>query len=1012
MAESDSVRARGEPRDLHYLERLLEHAHDGLAVIDPGGVIVASTPSLDRLLLHRAGELVGVDGLSLIHPDDVEHVALRLAEYVGGGNDGPDVRTRLRRSDGTYAHVELVAPDSTPILDEVGGFVLTIRDITQRQEAEEALRDVRILHEAVASIAARFVDADPDSVDTSINHALSLLGKAAAVDRAYFFTVTGDLATMTNTHEWCAPGVTPEIQTQQGVALSTMPRWRDTLARGHTIHIRRVAELEDDWYRERVELERQGIRSVVAVPLMNAGQLRGFVGLDSVQRDRTWDDDTIRMLRTVVGILASLLARCVAQREAQVHEARYRALVQHSSDTIVLLDRDGRLLFTAGRSEPLGFAPGEAVGMHATDFIHPDDHALAGRELGQILNGAHHAGPVEIRLQDNEGAWIPVEVEASNLLDNPAIGSIVVSFRDIRERLRAESELRESEARLRTLVRNVPGAVYRCEATPPYADEFVSQAVFALTGYTAEEFLRDEVLYDELILPGHRERSDRELEDALSTRQPFVIEYPIRHRDGSVRWIVEQGQPSYDQDGAPLWLDGVMFDVTDRKLLEERLAHDAAHDPLTGLPNRTLLLETLDRALRRASRTHTYVAVLFLDLDRFKLVNDALGHSAGDDLLVALAQRLRGVLRASDLAARTGGDEFVVICTDMESPVDAEQVAHRIALTLGTPFELHGREVFVTASIGIAVAEEHSTSAELVRFADTAAYRAKERGRNCYEVFDEELRAATATALETETALHRALAEDQLLLHYQPIVDLASRETIGLEGLLRWQHPQRGLLGPDRFLAAAEASGLIVPIGCRVVEFACETLSALDGDLTLAVNLSPRELAQPDLVDRVQATLRNAGVDPRRLCLEITESALLDDADVALATLSQLKDAGVQLAIDDFGTGYSSLNYLRRLPVDIVKIDRSFIAEVGLGGAGDTIISGIIGLTLGLGLEVVAEGIERPGQAAALLELGCTRGQGFLFSPALSFADMVAQAPARGAAVFTVDSATLEADPR
>ena len=492
---------------------------------------------------------------------------------------------------------------------------------------------------------------------------------------------------MTNTHEWCAPGINPEIHTQQAVELSGMPRWRDTLARGHSIHIRRVAELEADWHRERVELERQGIRSVVAVPLMNAGRLRGFVGLDSVVRDRTWDDDTIRMLRTVVGILASLLARCEAQRDAHVHEARYRALVQHSSDTIVLLDRDGRLMFTAGRIEPLGFTPESIAGTNAMEFVHPDDHPLAAKALGELLDGAQHAGPFEMRLRDSDGVWIPVEVEASNLLDNPAVGGIVVGFRDIRERLRAESELRESEARLRTLVKNIPGAVYRCEATPPYADEFVSEAVFALTGYTAEQFLPDDVLFDKLILPGHRERTDRELEDALSTRRPFVIEYPIRHRDGSVRWIVEQGQPTYDADGAPLWLDGVMFDVTERKPLEERLAHDAAHDPLTGLPNRTLLLETLDRALKRASRTHTYVAVLFLDLDRFKLVNDALGHAAGDDLLIAFAQRLRGVLRASDLAARTGGDEFVVVCTDMESPVEAEQLAHRIALTLGTPFE-------------------------------------------------------------------------------------------------------------------------------------------------------------------------------------------------------------------------------------------------------------------------------------------------------------------------------------
>jgi diguanylate cyclase (GGDEF)-like protein/PAS domain S-box-containing protein len=990
VADSEAARARDNLSDPEFLELLLAHAHDGLAVIDPGGAIVASTPSLDRMLGHGAGDLVGVDGLSLIHPDDVEHVTLRLAEYVSGGNDGPDVRTRLRRADGTYAHVELVAPDFAPINDEVGGIVLTVRDVTQRREAEEALRDVRILHEAVAAIAACFVDADPDSVDQGINHALSLLGDAAAVDRAYFFSVTEDLTMMTNTHEWCAPGITAEISTLQAVDLSSMPRWRDTLVRGHSVHIRRVSELEADWGPERAEFERQGIRSVVAVPLMNAGRLRGFVGMDSVVRDRTWDDDTLRMLRAVVSLLASLLARCEAQREADVHEARYRALVQHSSDTIVLLDRDGRLIFSAGRSTPLGFTPARITGMHAMEFVHPDDHFVAGRALQDLLNGAQHAGPFEMRLRDAEENWVPVEVVASNLLENRAVGGIIVGFRDIRERIRAESELRASEARLRTLVKNIPGAVYRCEASPPYADEFVSDAVFALTGYSAEQFLTDEVLYDDLILPGHRGRTDVELEDALRARRPFVIEYPIRHRDGSVRWIVEQGQASYNADGEPVWLDGVMFDVTERKQLEDRLAHDAAHDPLTGMPNRTLLLETLDAALKRAARTHLHVGVLFLDLDRFKLVNDALGHAAGDDLLIAFAQRLQGVLRSSDLAARTGGDEFVVVCTDMESPVDAEHLAHRIALTLGTPFDVRGREVFVTASIGIAVAEDHTTGGELVRYADAAAYRAKERGRNRYEVFDQALRAATAAALETETALHRALAEDQLLLHYQPIIDLAHRHAVGFEALVRWEHPIRGLLGPDQFLAAAEASGLIVPIGCRVVEMASEALSRLDAPYTLAVNLSPRELAQPDLVDRIRATLRNAGADPTRLCLEITESALLEDADLALATLGQLKDAGVLLAIDDFGTGYSSLNYLRRLPVDIVKIDRSFLAELGRGGAGDTIIAGIIGLTLGLGLEVVAEGIEHPEQAAALLELGCTRGQGFLYSRPVSYDDAVA----------------------
>jgi diguanylate cyclase (GGDEF)-like protein/PAS domain S-box-containing protein len=982
MADTEAARARDE---LYYLELLLAHAPDGIAVIDRNGVILASTGSLDRLLGYESS-LAGVDGLSLIHPDDLEHVALRLAEYVEGGNDGPDVRTRLRRTDGTYAEVELVAGVSEEN-GASGDIVLTVRDIARRREAEEALNDVRILHEAVASIAALFVDAEPDDVDACIDQALALLGEAAAVDRAYVFSVADDFTIMTNTHEWCAPGITPEIATQQAVRLNELPRWRDTLARGHSIHIRRVNELDDDWAGERAELARQGIRSVVAVPLMIAGRLRGFVGLDSVVRDRTWDDDTLRMLRTIVGLLGSLLSRCETQRVAAAQEARYRALVQHSSDTVVLLDPRGNLTFTAGSTRSLQFSPEALSGSNIVDFVHPEDLGIGQAALADLTHGVRQVKPFEIRVRDAHGGWTTVEVTASNMIDNPDIGGFVVGLRDITERRRVQDELRESEARLRTLVKNIPGAVYRCEAVPPYRDEFVSDAVLNLTGYPPADFTGDAVLFDDLILPGHQERTDRELEAALLERRPFVIEYPIRHRDGTVRWLVEQGQAVYGPDGEPQWLDGVMFDVTERKLLQDRLAHDAAHDPLTDLPNRTSLLETLEQALKRAARTDLNVAVLFIDLDRFKLVNDALGHAAGDELLISVAQRLRSTLRASDVATRTGGDEFVVVCSDLRSPVEAEHVAHRIALTLSTPFDLGGREVFVSASIGIAVADALSTPTGLVRDADAAAYRAKERGRNRYEVFDEALRTETANALETESALHRALDDDQLLLHFQPLVDLQTLDVLGFEGLIRWEHPTRGLIGPAHFLDAAEASGLVVPIGYKTVEWACEALAELDPHLSVAVNLSPRQLAQRDLVDRVRGTLRDLDVDPARLCLEITENALLGDVDLALTTLARLKETGVQLAIDDFGTGYSSLNYLRRLPVDIVKIDRSFVAELGWDGPEHTIIAGIIGLTIGLGLEVIAEGIETQEQAQALLDLGCRRGQGFLYSPARELAD-------------------------
>ena len=404
-----------------------------------------------------------------------------------------------------------------------------------------------------------------------------------------------------------------------------------------------------------------------------------------------------------------------------------------------------------------------------------------------------------------------------------------------------------------------------------------------------------------------------------------------------------------------------------------------------------MLSDRLEHALARGRRQGHLFSVLFVDLDRFKLVNDALGHTAGDELLIHFTRRLRSVMRDSDLAARTGGDEFVIVCSDLDDPVEAEIIAGRVASVLRDPFTVHGRTIFVTASIGIAFAEPGTSAGDVLRSADAAAYRAKDRGRNRYEVFDEALRAATAAALETETDLHHALSDHQLFLRYQPVVALETGEITGAEGLVRWQHPERGLLAPDQFLPAAEASGLIVAIGREILTLAVGAMSAITESAlpTIAINLAPRELAQPDLVERVRRTLNEQGVAAHRLCIEITESAVLDEVETAIATLEALRSLGVRLAIDDFGTGYSSLSYLRRLPVDIVKIDRSFTSEIGNDGSNLTIIAGIIGLARGLGLDVIAEGVETMRQRDTLRELGCTFGQGFLFSPPIALDDLL-----------------------
>jgi diguanylate cyclase (GGDEF)-like protein len=426
--------------------------------------------------------------------------------------------------------------------------------------------------------------------------------------------------------------------------------------------------------------------------------------------------------------------------------------------------------------------------------------------------------------------------------------------------------------------------------------------------------------------------------------------------------------------------------VVERELAQDRLTHHALHDPLTGLPNRTLLLDRLEVAL--AQRNRGGIAVVFVDLDHFKLVNDSLGHAAGDTLLAAAATRLRAVVRPGDTVARFGGDEFVVLAESAIGERDAEGLAERLAGALAEPFDLGGNEVFVTASIGIAVSDGIDEDAHgLLRDADAAMYRAKEAGRARYEVFDALMRAGAVRRLEIVNDLHRALERNQFVLHFQPQIDLRTNSLIGVEALLRWVHPDRGLVPPMEFIPVAEETGLINELGRWVLRAACQQgRTWLDRfpdrqPLVMSVNLSGRQLSQPRLADEVAAALEESGFPPHLLVLEITESVLMNDTATTIQTLEALKLLGVRLAIDDFGTGYSSLTYLQRFPIDILKIDKSFVD--GLGGANleeSAVTRTIVSLAKTLRLETVAEGVERSEHVRELQSLNCDIGQGYFFA--------------------------------
>jgi len=564
--------------------------------------------------------------------------------------------------------------------------------------------------------------------------------------------------------------------------------------------------------------------------------------------------------------------------------------------------------------------------------------------------------------------------------------------------------LRESEERFRSLVLNTSDVITIMD--PNAQILYQSPSAERIWGYAPRELAQTSLL--SLVHADDLEVATNLITQAISRpRLGLAAELRLRLADGTWSYF-EVVMTNLLRDPRVAGLVSTFRDISERKNFEQALSYQAFHDALTDLPNRSLFVDRVERALARGNLRQTPVAVMFLDLDNFKVINDSLGHSIGDQLLVSVTHRIQSCLRREDTLSRLSGDEFSILIEEVPDIEDALAVTQRIQQALEAPFSLDGHELFASASIGVVLsAPNHDCPDDLLRDADLAMYRAKANGKARCEVFDHTMNARVTERLALETSLRRALDRDEFRVHYQPIIDLATGEVAGFEALIRWEHPQRGLVPPAEFIPLAEETGLILPIGRWVLEEACQQIKTWqmlydpEHRLTLSVNVSARQLQHQGLVETVADVLERTELDPTTLKLELTESLMMQDLDLTIDRLRALKALNIELALDDFGTGYSSLAYLRRLPVSFLKIDRSFVKQLGVDPDDSAIVRTIVALAHDLGMTVIGEGVETEGQFRELRRLGCAYGQGYHFGrpvPAAVAERMLAGAPARALA--------------
>lgn len=687
----------------------------------------------------------------------------------------------------------------------------------------------------------------------------------------------------------------------------------------------------------------------------------------------------IRARHTVPVDIVAISKDITDRKHTEAVLRRLSAMVESSGDAIISADMDGKITsWNAGAVRMLGWSAAEAVGRAPDLFTTRAPEDTNERVAERIRSGVFVTG-LEARWRRKDGSVIDVELTVSPVYgqDGELAGASGIA-RDVTEIKRLQSEAAAERRRL--LAAQEMAHVGSLEYSPSTGATWHSEEFARIVGLGRGESPSWEWMLERT----HPEDRDgvRQMWRRLYSGSGFEdIEYRLLLPDGRQRWLHSRIRSVNGPDGKPLHFLDTVLDVTERKNAEQVLEWQARHDALTGLPNRYLITEVLQGFLDRGSRP----VVMFVDIDRFKLVNDGIGHGGGDRILMLLSERLLGAVRAGDTVGRFGGDEFIIVCENMGMRA-AKVLAGRIRECIRAPFEVEERQIFLNVSVGIALAGPEDTAQSMLGGADTAMYRAKSAGGDASVVYHERMTRRASGRLDLESDLRLALDRGEMCLHYQPIMDLDAGAPLGFEALLRWKHPDHGAIPPETFIPIAEETGLIIPIGAWVLQESLRQVQQwhhqVEGaeDLTAAVNISGRQLVAKDFPDVVEAAIQASGIDPEAVHLEITETVLMDEPDLPRETLQRLSRLGVGLSIDDFGTGYSSLSYLKWLTAKTLKIDRIFIRELGVDPHGGTVIELVVGMAKSLKLDVIAEGVETPAQLNELRRMGVTRAQGYLWS--------------------------------